>query len=396
MSNEKVNIEQFDCWIEDDSNVAALVMRQLLESVEGRDAVVFPPTFAKPEGVPRNQWTGYNIDRFDDGTNVCQLDSVGSQTNRMEPIFKEDAYKHLVPQIVVRVPRKTGHVDVHILDAGHRAADAVIRFAAQADNGSDDSVWLGEKLYEAFDAWQRHGDAEPLARFAPTSCIFGAWDSRSTQAKLPRIVRSVVRAYNVRELTRSAQYNPPLHYVNEGVIEEKYDKGEGDKNPLSQEGFRDNPATGTHGGVEVRGEIRRDAIINLVALRNLGVVSTNGDISEDLDHRTLELRRYILGLSLVALTLRNAQMFNLREGCLLRVSEPDTWEVKLFEGAGVPIAISHDVALAYATETANAFGVQSFDQPFEFDKKKANEWMSKDEKQRDTLRREGAIVRQGS
>ena len=30
-------------------------------------------------------WTGYNIDRFEDGASVCQIDSVGSQANRIEP-----------------------------------------------------------------------------------------------------------------------------------------------------------------------------------------------------------------------------------------------------------------------------------------------------------------------
>jgi hypothetical protein len=46
--------------------------------VEGNDAVIFPPTYAKPERMRDEDWTGYNIDRFEDGSTVGQIDSVGS------------------------------------------------------------------------------------------------------------------------------------------------------------------------------------------------------------------------------------------------------------------------------------------------------------------------------
>ena len=161
MSSGNADVRQFDKWIEDGSAFAALVMRQYLESVEGADAVIFPPTFAKPEGVRDNEWPGYNIDRSDDGTSVCLIDSVGSQANRMEPVFKRDGYKHLVPQISV----KTENSNIHILDAGHRAADAVVRFASKMEGSPDPKPpVLGEELWKAFSAWQDQGDAEPLAR----------------------------------------------------------------------------------------------------------------------------------------------------------------------------------------------------------------------------------------
>lgn len=381
----------FDEWIEDNSAVAALVVRQYLESVEGADAVIFPPTFAKPEGVRDNEWTGYNIDRSDDGTSMCLIDSVGSQANRMEPVFKQDGYKHLVPQISVKIEDR----NIHLLDVGHRAADAVVRFASKMEGSSySKSLVLREELWKAFSAWQDQGDAEPLARIAPTTCVFGAWDSRATQAKLPRIVRSVIRAYDVRQFTRSAQYNSPIHYVNEGVIDEKHNKGRGDKNPLSQEGFLDNPATGKHGGIEVKGEIRRDAIINLAALRNLGVEQSENETAEDSYERTLKLRRYILGLALVSLTHRSDQMFNLREGCLLRIAKPAIWKLVPFEGEEHPVSIESAIAYSYATETADSFGVQQFDGPFVFDKRIANRWLSEKKKEPDNRRRDGAVVSQ--
>jgi CRISPR-associated protein Csb1 len=40
-------------------------------------------------------------------------------------------------------------------------------------------------------------------------------------------------------------------------------------------GFRHAPAAGTHGGVIVRGEIRREAILSLVGLRAIGPNATS-------------------------------------------------------------------------------------------------------------------------
>src|SRR5690606_20179020 len=116
--------------------------------------------------------------------NVCQIDSVGSQANRMEPIFKHSEYSSLIPKVTIK--HDGGEID--LLDAGHRAADATVRFS---------DLW--KQLYPAFDAYKQHGNAEPLARIAPTSIVFGIWDSRATQVKLQRIVRSVIRAYRVKE-----------------------------------------------------------------------------------------------------------------------------------------------------------------------------------------------------
>ena len=56
-----------------------MICKQKLLPVEGEGGVIFPPTYAD---------IGYNIDTLSDGTKVATIDSVGSQANRMEPIFK--------------------------------------------------------------------------------------------------------------------------------------------------------------------------------------------------------------------------------------------------------------------------------------------------------------------
>src|SRR5437773_2642278 len=272
-------IDQFDRWLQDDGP-AALVFHRTLLPVEGKDAWIFPPTFAQSESADDEEegsGGGYQIDTLpnDARRNVCLIDSVGSQANRMEPVFKQGRYARLVPQHVVKM---TNGDDVNLLDAGHRAADAVVRFSKS----------LGPRLWSAFEGVKKRRDCSALAKLAPTSLVFGVWDSRATGVKIQRVVRSVIRAYDVTEARRSAIYQPAYDYTGNGMIGLEYDKGSGKNNPLSQEGFKHSPATGTHGGVLVGGEIRQEAIINLVALRTLT------------EH--VELKRYLLGLALVALS----------------------------------------------------------------------------------------------
>lgn len=342
-------ISQFDHYITDDGP-AALVIREPLMPVEGVDGVLFPSTFASSDGFPG----GYNIDpppTKDEPfrtPNVCLIDSVGSQANRIEPIFMRDTYKQLVPQIVITA----GEKQVNLLEAGHRAGDALVRCSS-----------LQDELRNAFRA-ELDGDCEPLARIAPTSFVFGVWDSRDTQSKRPRLVGSTIRAFNVRKLSRGAVYVPPVDYAELDVFSEsEKQKAEGSsKSPLAQRGFVHNPASGSHGGVIADGGIRRDATLGLAALRHLHA-------GNDTD-KTLALRRYILGLSLVAFTTPPDSY--LRQGCMLVVNPDEPREfVEVYpDGQRKPCGISHDVALKFATEAAKAFAVGE-NRTVSFEKQKA-------------------------
>ncbi len=208
-----VNLDQFDSWLIGRQGPAAVVLREHLMPVEGEEGVLFPPTFAAGDGFPG----GYNIDPpptkdqpWQD-ENVCLIDSVGSQANRIEPIFKDEPYAALVPQVVV----EAGEHRVNLLDAGHRAGDALLRCSE-----------LSDQVNEAFRAVER-GDYSKLAAFAPTSLVFGAWNSRGekgAQSKVPRLVSSTIRAFNVRPLTRAAQFVPAIEYVDKGLLDDPKDK----------------------------------------------------------------------------------------------------------------------------------------------------------------------------
>jgi CRISPR-associated protein Csb1 len=332
------DLSKFDSWLKDDGP-AALVIREHLLPVEGSDGVLFPPTFAAGDNFPG----GYNIDGPPDGKNVCLIDSVGSQANRIEPLFAKDRYARLVPQVVVEAGEKA----VNLLEAGHRAGDAIVRCSG-----------IQKDLQDAFKAVLK-GDAEPLAKIAPTSLVFGVWDSRDTQAKLPRLVASTIRAFDVRRLTRSAQFVPAAEYVAAGLLEEPTEKKE--KDAYAERGFIHVPASGSHGGVIAAGGIRRDATLSLAALRLLA--STD-------EKKTLVLRRYILGLALTAFTYPPSGY--LRQGCNL-VLDPDKPRQFLEvygDGRREPATISHDTALAFAKAAAEAFGVGE-SRTVEFDKERA-------------------------
>lgn len=324
-----------NAWADDPKGPVALHMTQALLPVEGEGGVIFPPTYAKLEN--------YGVERLSDGRTVVTIDSVGSEANRIEPIFRkaedgmpENELAALVPQIEIQYAEGKR---VSILEVGHRLGDALIR-----------SSELKQQANEAFTHFLDTGDAGRIARLAPTSIVFGAWDSRDTQAKLPRLLQAVIRAWDVDPIKRSAQYNSAIDYAALDVFtEEQKQKQEGDpKSPLAKRGFVHVPAVETHGGVVARGPIERHITVNLIALRRLR--------GED-QKNTQALRRYILGLTLVAAT-EPLDGF-LRQGCLLTAhpDKPSAWESIGRDGLRTVIQLDQQLAVKYARAAKDDFPV---------------------------------------
>jgi CRISPR-associated protein Csb1 len=355
-----------------DGPVALRLKQKLLPVEEG--GIIFPPTYAD---------IGYNIDTLSDGTRVATIDSVGSQANRLEPIFRSDSTQRdqwLVPQIEIVIRKedcgecaackrngekggaKKGEkegceqpreVTRSLLDLAHRAADAVVQF----------SPTLRTLVEPAFKALQR-GDAGPLCEIAPTSLVFGVWDSRGDSGeKRPRLVRSIIRAWDVEPLHAAAQFNSVWKLLDEEQQEELKKEAKAKKTDLSEKGLADAPATFRKtkvqqyrdglpnpearvlGGVLVRGRIEREVTVNLVALRGL----RGKDAAE-----TVAIRKYLLGLSLVAATA-DIELF-LREGCLLRYAENgDAWYEVPRRGEPTLASLTAETALAYAKTAAQHF-----------------------------------------
>jgi CRISPR-associated protein Csb1 len=323
-----------------DKKNVALVIKESLNPVEGKESIIYPPTYAD---------IGYNIDPIKKDEkivgNVCTIDSIGSQANRMEPIFKKEPYKELIPHIMVQIKKKDEVIDeVDILDAGHRIADAVVRFSN-----------LGPEIERAFTDADR-GDRSTLARLSPTSLIFGCWDSRGTGCKVPRIVRSTIRAHNVDPLTRSAVYFAPTDYAEAGAMSEKeamgVEKASATKPAkASTVGLANALANKSHGGVLLSQEslLIKESVLSLSALRQNRV---KGD-----DDATRQLQEYLLGLSLVAITAPQENL--LRMGCEL-TTDPDnvsSWILVKNDGTRGDINLDAYKIIRFAREKANEFGI---------------------------------------
>jgi len=336
-----------ESWATSSQGPVAVHFKQRLlpvESIDNEPGIVYPPTYAD---------IGYNIDTLSDGTRVALIDSVGSQANRMEPIFKEkfehstfggeDKKDWLVPQIEIvlrsedcgkcevctKENRKKNDICVEprkvtrsLFDLAHRSADAVVH----------SSPTLSVEVDKAFEELRRTGDAGSLCTLAPTSLVFGVWDSRGgSNEKRPRLVRSVIRAWDIDVLHAAAQFNS----IWKGLSEEQQaalKKEAKTKTKLSEKGLADAPATFRKtkateyrdgspnpearvlGGILVRGRIEREVTVNLVALR--GIRGENQSESQ-------AIRKYLLGLALLAATTE-IDLF-LREGCNLRFDAEDVW-----------------------------------------------------------------------
>lgn len=318
----------------------ALHLSEHLVPVEGEGEPFFPPTFASDRSP-------YVIDELSDGTRVALVDSVGAQANRMEPLFLEKEFENLVPQIRIAYgdKKKDNEGSISLLEAGHRLGDAIVRCTK-----------LKDEAHEAFRALSK-GDANPIAKLSPTSLVFGAWDSRDTGTKVPRIVQSVVRAWDVSVLQRSAQYFPAIDYKAEGVTSEK--EAGNDKSPAAQRGYVAVPSTNVPGGVVAKGGIRRSVTINLVALRRLK------------SETTAELQAYLLGLAAIA--AGEAQDPFLRQGCMLvpDPQRPPKWEAVERDGSRRPLKWSTERARTFARDAAKEFGVGD-NRELKFDKKLAD------------------------
>lgn len=355
--------------LESDGPVALRLEQRLLPVAES--GIIFPPTYAD---------IGYNIDELSDGTRVATIDSVGSQANRLEPIFKStsnDPKDWLVPQIEIVIreeacgecndckrnaedqkKRNKGckqprEVTRSLLDLAHRAADAVVQSSPD----------LLELIAPAFKKLQQ-GDAGLLCAIAPTSLVFGVWDSRGdTGEKRPRLVRSIIRAWDVEPLHAAAQFNSVWKLLDEDQQDELKREAKAKKVNLSEKGLADAPATFRKtkipqyrdgapnpdarvlGGVLVKGRIEREVTVNLVALRGLRGAN---------DSETAAIRKYLLGLSLFVATA-DTELF-LREGCLLRYAEDgDVWYQVPRRGEPTQVNLSGETVEQYATQAANHF-----------------------------------------
>lgn len=310
-----------------DHNNVALTFRQGLEPVEGRDLPLFPATYPTPKGGEHRHGTPYTINRLRDGTLVACLDSVQSQANRMEESF-HGPLDWAVPQLAVSAGERT----VRLTELSHRLADAAIRCTS-----------LRDEIKAAFTAFAK-GDPLAIARLSPTSLVYGAWDSRETQVKIPRIIRSEIVAYDVDPFTRSAQFSGSF-------TKDELDFSDGEWKKGAEIGFAPTPSVDQHGGVLVRGRIVQVASIHIGAVRALGRGTQGGRLGE-----------YVLALALGGLFV-GGRDYKLRSGCWLVPAEAPQTEVVKADGGRSVLALTDKDVDALLREAVAAAKALSIDLP---------------------------------
>lgn len=304
-----------------DNSGVALVARQPLRPVEGVGTPFFPPSYLGSNDKPT-----YCISELGAGRNLCVVDSVQSQANRLEEAFLHEPYRALVRKIEVTAQLANNESrTLDMLQLGHRLADAAVTFST-----------LGDEARQALKAWPQAPDA--IARLSPMSLLCGLWDSRGegTQQKIPRAFSATVTARDVQILRRMATFSGSFGSKDLGIAEK-----------LSEQGLDPVPAGEALGGVVAQGPIMRTATLNLVALRaNLG-----WHPGQDLT----PVLTYVYALGLLAMSLQPDTF--LRQGCLLVNDGPLQVHWVSRNGQERPWALDHDEALLLAQRAAQAFGV---------------------------------------
>lgn len=392
MSND-TTLTQYDDLLKDDASVAAIVIRERLRPVQGARGVFFPPTFA---ATRKGEKSDYQIDWFaprdedrkvpelaaKDGliANRCTVDSVPSQANRLEArLLKYSGTS--IPKVTITGSR-VGQGSIDLLEVGHRVGDAVVRYSK---NGDKDGFEPFEAALQAF----VKGDAAPLAKLAPTSLVFGHWDSRdsatkkSTKSKARRLIRSEIVAYNVQKVTKRSQYwssiDPEVSQELEQILKEAKEAAQEDpntKNPASQLGMTDVPVPESPAGVIAFGPIERTTIIALSSIRALVTFKSgiDADVREIDREKTLAMRRYLFALALAAAA--DPGVWDLREGCILVrerkaengkvVADPTAFTAVTVKYCGEEAAFevpAGDAPKTYLESAARAFFGDDFPEP---------------------------------
>jgi CRISPR-associated protein Csb1 len=308
-----------------DGSTVAIVTKQRLRPADGPGAPFFPPTYLGSNDRPT-----YCINPLGDGKNLCTIDSVQSQANRIEGAFLHDPYRELVRKVTVtaKLPNN-GSKTLDMLQLPHRLADAAIRFST-----------ISDKAKAALRSFTNGPDE--IAKLSPMSLLCGLWESRGedSQFNIPRAFSAIISARDVHELHRMAT-----------VTGSFWSKKLGLNGTRTKIGMDPVPVPAALGGVVADGEIIRTAMLNLIALRwNTKVIPGQS---------TSAAARYVLGLGLVALTMQPETF--LRQGCLLVEDGDATVKVVPRNGREIAFTLTHEDAMAFAVAAAVEFGVASLE-----------------------------------
>lgn len=337
----------------------ALRSRLILQPVGGPGDKVFPPTYLV-DGQSEHKYVveERQIGESESTTITVLLDSVASQANRAEMALLEGWENGELPFPVPYVDfsdcNLTDYEKLTILEAPHRIADAIFR----------DSL-LDGTLFRLSDIGQAITDATPrnvtdLFRYAPSSLLFGMWDSTGPKgglgSKFQRAYVSEIVGFNAQPGKKVGGRLDPLQIEKVATEDRAFNsadpsevwtfdstQAEVDKkgNPKYASRSSDSgeagqpskinhgnipPSIDTHAGGVTISNALQTTVISFAALRRLRFKGYDEDAQQ-------AARTAIAALGVAAIAYQIELDFDLRSRCLLVPSHRPKLELLTRDGA---------------------------------------------------------------
>lgn len=345
----------------------ALRSRLTLQPAGGDGDKVFPPSYSVPESAKHKYAVEERqVGDSDNLSTTVLLDSVASQANRAELALLEgwERGELAFPVPYVDFTGDGGATDYEkltVLEAPHRLADAIFR----------DSL-LDGTLFRLSDIGQAITDATPrnatnVFRYAPTSLLFGMWDSTGPKgglgSKFQRAYVSEIVGFDAAVGTKVGSRIDPLQIEKVAPDEKVYNSADPNEvwtidearaetkkgKPVfasrgSDSGEDGQPSKINHGniapsidakagGVTIS-KAQQTTVISLAALRNLRFRGFDREAET-------AARTAIAALGLAAIVYQHEIDFDLRSRCLLLPQHSPRIELLARDGSAETVADLH-------------------------------------------------------
>ena len=339
---------------------AAAAIRRVrrLQPVGGAGDKIFPPTYpaAGRNQPPRHLTETRRIAGADVPCVLC--DSAASQANRMEEALEAAVRsgRLSLPTIIVDFAG-TDAADVgtiSVLEAPHRSYDAILRDSLLEGKPFRESA-IGQSLVQA-----TARDVTALYRHAPTSLVFGAWNSTGGGGGLgAKFARSVVsEIVGVNALTGSrvgSRIDPlgiragiPVARATDGswrLLDDGDKAGKKEKVVKPSEINHGNIAPSVEDGLGVTVDYALQTwVLSLAALRRLRFATASAEAEQ-------HGRAVLAALALVALLELDAAGYALRSRCDfvpdLGAPEHQRGTLEIVHADGRTTVVDLDLASAY-------------------------------------------------
>jgi len=318
----------FNSFIQNVENANAIRRRLTLQPAGGNGSYIAPPTY---KGDNDKTTHVFEIRRINEADVQCVLlDSVQSQANRLEEALSKsiEFEKAAIPYTYVDFKNTDiRHVgNLSSLDVPHRIFDAIIR-----DSELDGVEFLDSPMGKEISKATPH-NAQALFRYAPTTLIFGGWNSTGelggSGPRFQRCITSEIIGVNtpIGESKKPASRLDPLGIEKVDIFRteggKKYEwstdkQGKATKAKPSDVNHGNIPPSVLNQGATVDYALQT-TVITLAGLRRLSFPDGDGNIDEK---RNMAACTVLAALALYAITKQDKAGYSLRSRCDL-VPEP--------------------------------------------------------------------------